>query len=105
MKARIGLFILIGLGVSLILAFGVSRYASTKPDGLTRVAADHRLDSEERPHHLSDSPFAGYETRGIASTGTGKGVAGIAGVLVVFALAGAITFAATRSHKRETAEP
>jgi hypothetical protein len=83
-------FLLGGLAVALVLAFAVSRYASSEPDGLERVAADHAIDADEQPHTLADGPFAGYATRGIGDEGTSTGVAGIVGVLVTFATAGGL---------------
>ena len=58
-------FILGGLALALALAFGASRYASSQPDGLEKVAAENGLDSDEKPYALTDGPFADYETRGI----------------------------------------
>jgi len=50
------------LVVALLLAGGVSFYASSQPDGLNKVAADKGFDVNVRDHDLSGSPFAGYGT-------------------------------------------
>jgi cobalt/nickel transport system permease protein len=93
-------FILGGLVVTLALAFGASRYASSKPDGLEKVAADEGLDSNEKPHALNDSPFADYETRGIGDPGLGTGVAGGVGVVITFGIAGGVVWGV--AHRRRT---
>jgi hypothetical protein len=88
-----------GLAVALVLGFGVSRLASSEPDGLERVAADRGLDTAEQPHPLADGPFADYSTRGMEDPGLATGVAGVVGVLATFAVAGALVRAAT-AHRR-----
>jgi hypothetical protein len=99
MSRRTALFLAGGVVVALVLAFGVSRYASSQPDGLNKVASDTRIAADERPHEMADSPFAGYSTRGIASSGTSKGVAGVVGVVVVFVLAGGVVVIAGRRRR------
>jgi hypothetical protein len=93
-------FVLAGLLVALVLAFGVSRLASGEPDGLNRVAADHGLDASEEPHSLEDGPFAGYTTRGVDDDGLGTGLAGIVGVAATFVIAGGAVRAATALRRR-----
>ncbi len=80
----LGRFLVAGLALTVVLAFGVSRFASTKPDGLQRVADDHGIAAHEVPHHLTQSPFAHYEVRGIGDAGLTKGLAGLAGVGAAF---------------------
>lgn len=105
MKRRSVPFFLTGLVVALVLAFGVSRYASSSPDGLEKVAADNALDTDERDHSLSEGPFADYETRGVADAGMSTGVAGVIGVMVTFAVAGGLVWFATRATRRRLDEP
>jgi hypothetical protein len=88
--------------VALALAGVVSRYASREPDGLSRVAADHGLSDKAQPHHAAQGPLAGYQARGVDDPGLSKGVAGIAGALVVLTAAGALTYGVRR---RSPAEP
>jgi hypothetical protein len=90
MSRRTPWFLVGGLAVALVLAFGASRYASPEPDGLERVAADHALDAGEHPRALAEGPFAGYTAKGIDDQGTATGVAGIVGVVVTFAVAGGL---------------
>jgi hypothetical protein len=74
--------------VALILAGVVSRYASSDPDGLTKVSEDKGFAGTEVVHH-----------HGLFGYGS---LSGIVGVLVVLALAGGLTFALRR--RRSTAE-
>lgn len=97
-------FVLAGLAVALVLAFGVSRFASSEPDGLNRVAIDHGLDASEQPHGLEDGPFAGYSTRGVEDDGLGTGLAGIVGVVATFAVAGGLVWVAAKARRRAAAE-
>lgn len=84
-----------GLVISLVLAFGVSRYASSQPDGLERVASDHGFIDTADDHALAEGPFADYSTRGVEDEGLSTGVAGVVGVVVTFGVAMAIVGAIT----------
>jgi hypothetical protein len=75
-----------GLLVAFLLAFGVSRWASTKPDGLDRVSADHGLVTATGPRSGRGSPFADYRVSGIDDPSLSTGVAGALGVSVTFCL-------------------
>ncbi len=97
MNRRLARFVLGGLVVALTLAFVVSRYASSEPDGLSKVAVDQRLDGSERAHALEDGPFAGYSARGVDDPGLATGLAGVVGVLAVFAVAGGVVWWVARS--------
>lgn len=90
----------VGLAVSVLVAFGLSRWASPEPDGLERVGADHGLDTEVRAHPLAESPLADYSTRGVDDEGTGTGLAGLLGVAAAFALATAIAALLGRRRPR-----
>ncbi len=100
MSQRTAAFIVAGLAVALVLAFGVSRYASTEPDGLEKVAADQSLDAGASPHALAGGPLADYSTKGIDDPGTATGVAGVVGVAVTFAVAGGLVWVATALGRR-----
>jgi hypothetical protein len=104
-RVSLGWFLAGGVVVALVLAFGVSRWASSQPDGLERVAGDHSLDTEAADHALADGPLADYGTRGIEDEGLGTGVAGIIGVAVTFAvcLAAAGLAAVVGRHRRPRA--
>ncbi len=89
----------VGLLVALLLAGGVSFYASTHPDGLTRVAQDHGLTRAERDHAGADGPFAGYRTAGVEDGRLSTGLAGVVGTLVVLALAGGLSWTVRRGRR------
>ena len=72
-----------GLLVALLLAVVVSRYASDRPDGLERVAADHGMVESEpapTPGLMPDDPQ----------------LAGAVGLVVVLALASGATYLVRR---------
>lgn len=99
MTRRTTAFILGGLLVAVVLAFGVSRFASSQPDGLERVAVDKGINAQERDHTLADGPFADYTTSGVDDEGLGTGLAGIVGVAATFGLAGGVVWAAARFRR------
>lgn len=80
-------YVLSGLGVSLVLAVGLSPFASSAPDGLERVAHDKGFaEKGERPAAWAWAPLSDY---GIAGK---EGwwptcAAGAVGTLAVFAAA------------------
>lgn len=85
--------VLVGLAVALLLAGIVSGYASTNPDGLQYVAETLGFADQARSSATDTGPLAGYQTRGVADPGLSRGLAGVAGSLVVLALAGGLFFA------------
>lgn len=84
----------------LVLALGASRCASSAPDGLARVAADHGLESAESP--IPESPLADYGGGADGSEGIDRGVAGLIGAAVVGGIAGGVVGGAayTAAHIR-----
>jgi hypothetical protein len=82
-----------GLLVALLLAGVLSSYASSEPDGLERVAEDHGFADQAAEHPLSGSPVADYEVRGVDDDRVSLGLGGIAGVLAVLVVAGALLLA------------
>jgi hypothetical protein len=94
--------VLLGLLLALVLAGGVSYYASGDPDGLAKVAAEQGLDKGEKAHDLEEGPFAGYETAGVGDGRLSVGVAGVVGVIVTFVLVGGLAMAVAR-RRRERA--
>ncbi len=108
-------FILGGLLVALLLAGVVSNFASGSPDGLDSAStkgctlnendeiiggscmAQNAKDSE-----TADSPFADYGISGIGNSYVSTGLAGVAGVLLTFAIGGGLFWLARR---RQPAEP
>lgn len=75
-----------GLVVALLLAGVASSFASTAPDGLEKVAGDQGFLGTADAHALDASPVAGYAVDGVDDERLATGAAGVAGVLVTFAL-------------------
>ena len=80
--------VLVGLGVAVLLAGIVSVFASSAPDGLTKVSQDHGFAHTEKDR---DSVVGGYGP-----------VTGVVGVLVVLALAGGVTYVVRRRRSEPT---
>jgi hypothetical protein len=93
--------VVVGLLVALLLAGGVSYYASSDPDGLNKVASDEGFAEGEKAHGLEDSPLAGYETTGVDNGRLSGGLAGVVGVGVTFLLAGGLVYAVRRGRGRD----
>ncbi|MFT4010055.1 MAG: PDGLE domain-containing protein [Nocardioidaceae bacterium] len=93
--------IVAGVLVALVLAGIVSYYASSDPDGLNKVAADKGFSSAEKTHVSTDSPLAGYETKGVHNSRLSGGLAGVAGSVVVLVLAGGVALV-LRRHRDPT---
>jgi hypothetical protein len=79
-------FIGLGLAVALVLAFFVSPFASSQPDGLEKVAGDQGFLETAEDSAVAGSPLADYSTEGIDNERLSTGVAGIIGVTVTFAV-------------------
>jgi cobalt/nickel transport protein len=75
---------------ALVLAGVVSRFASSDPDGLTKVSEEHGFAGTGTTHH---GLLGGY-----------SGLTGVLGVLVVLALAGAVTYAVRRRARDRSSE-
>ena len=73
------------VAVSLVLAAGVSFYASSQPDGLERVAEDEGFVGAADDQQLADGPLADYGVDGVDDARVSVGLAGAAGVLVTLA--------------------
>jgi hypothetical protein len=98
---RTKLFVLGGLLVALILAGVVSFYASSDPDGLSKVSEDEGFAQSEKEHRLSDSPLAGYGTKDVDNDRLSGGMAGVIGVGVTFVIAGGLTLLVRRRGRSD----
>jgi cobalt/nickel transport protein len=96
--------VITGLLVALLLAGVVSHYASPDPDGLNRVAEDKGFAATERDHGAADGPMAGYDVKGVTDDRLSGGLAGVAGSLVVLALAGGLTLVVRRRARSADTE-
>jgi hypothetical protein len=90
----------VGLAVAVVLAVVASPFASSAPDGLTRVAADKAFLHNGRAADVQkDSPVPGYAFPGIRDPRLAKATAGLAGVIGVFAVGmGVATVLRRRRH-------
>jgi cobalt/nickel transport protein len=100
--------------VALLLAGVVSNFASSSPDGLdataregcTFNAADEITGGtcmlqQERDHQLAGSPLADYGIKGIDNPYLSTGLAGVAGVLITFAVGGGLFWVTRRRSRQE----
>ncbi|MXM66664.1 cobalt ABC transporter permease [Streptomyces sp. HUCO-GS316] len=94
----------VGLVTSLVLAGFVSFYASTSPDGLEKVAADHGIDKKTEQHASSSSPLADYGVKDVDDSRLSGGLAGVIGVGVTV-VAGSGVFWAVRRRRTSDASP
>lgn len=76
----------------------MSFYASSNPDGLEKVAADHGIDQKAKEHASADSPLADYGVRDVDDARLSGGLAGVIGVGVTV-VAGTGVFWAVRKRR------
>ena len=88
-----------GLVVSLVLAGGVSFYASSHPDGLEKVAGDVGFLDSAKESAVEDSPLAGYGVAGIENERVSGGLAGVIGVASTAAISFGLFYALRRFKK------
>ena len=96
----------VALGVlvaALVLAGGVSYYASSQPDGLTKVSQDKGFADTETDHGAADSPLAGYQAKDVDNARVSGAVAGIVGVVVVLALGTGLVYVVRRRDHQPAA--
>jgi cobalt/nickel transport system permease protein/cobalt/nickel transport protein len=98
---RRGTLLVVGLLIALVLAGIASHYASSDPDGLSRVAQDKGFASTEKESAAADSPLAGYGTTGVDSSRLSGGIAGVIGVVTTFAVAGGVLLLLRRRSEDE----
>jgi hypothetical protein len=96
-------FLIAGLLVALALAGVVSFYASTKPDGLEKVAADKGINAREEDHALKDSPLGDYGVQGVGNERLSGGLAGVIGVGVTLLAGGGLFWFVRRRTSDKTA--
>ena len=96
-------FVFAGLAVALLLALGVSHFASSEPDGLERVALDQGFAGSATEHGAAGSPLADYAVSGVQNSALSTGLAGVIGVLLCFALGGGLVLAIRWTRRRPAA--
>jgi cobalt/nickel transport protein len=80
--------VVVGVLVALLVAGVATIYASSDPDGLTKVSQDEGFAQSEKQHRAGDSPFARYRTRDLGDGRLSGAVAGVVGSLVVLIIVG-----------------
>jgi hypothetical protein len=91
--------LVIGVLVSLVLAGGLSFYASASPDGLNRVAEDLGFHVTEEESVTGDSPLADYSVAGVDDARLSGGIAGVVGVVLVLAVGSGLAYAVRRRNR------
>ena len=85
MKSRLDGFILIGLGISLLLALFLSPYASTSPDGLEKVAETKEFSEKgESWKFWKHAPLPDYSIPWIKNEKVSTALSGLIGTLAIF---------------------
>jgi hypothetical protein len=96
-KVSVRVLVVLALAVAVGLAGAVSPFASTSPDGLTKVSEDKGFDDTGKLHSVQeDSPIPGYAFPGIDNDKVAKGVAGFVGTLGVFAIGFGVAYVLRR---------
>jgi hypothetical protein len=90
-----------GLALSLVLAGGVSYYASSQPDGLEKVAGDVGFLDSAQESAVEDSPLAGYGVAGVENERISGGLAGVIGVASTAAISFGLFYALRRFKKHQ----
>ncbi len=90
----------LALLVTLVLAGGLSYYASGHPDGLERVAETTGFADTAEDSATADSPLADYQTRGVGDERVSGGLAGLVGVTAVLAISGGLFWVLRRRGDR-----
>ncbi|WP_084540991.1 PDGLE domain-containing protein [Nocardioides alkalitolerans] len=89
------------LVVTILVAGGLSYFASSHPDGLEHVAGQTGFLGSADDSPTADSPFADYATRGVDDTWLSGALAGVVGVAVVLLLAGGLALAVRRRGRHD----
>jgi PDGLE domain-containing protein len=105
-RITVGLVVGAGLVVAFILAFFVSPFASSSPDGLEKVAADKGLGTAQKTHAVADGPLADYAVKGVDNAKLSTALAGVVGVTITFAVGLGLFLVLKKVRRRdEPAEP
>ena len=89
----------VGLVVTLAVAFAVSPFASSSPDGLEKVSMDQGFSGTATDHDLADGPLADYAVDGVDGR-VSTGLAGVIGVVVTLAVGAGLFTVARRARRR-----
>ena len=101
----LAVFVAAGLAVAIALVVFVAPHASSSPDGLEKVAADHGIDRNARASAVADGPLAGYGVSGVGDDAVSTIVAGLVGVTVTFVVVAGGMWLLRRRRLDTRAEP
>ena len=93
--------IVIGFAASLVLAGGVSFYASSHPDGFEKSAGEIGFLDTAKESPLKDSPLAEYGVAGVENERLSGGLAGVIGVGVTAGVSFLIFYGLRRFNKQK----
>lgn len=94
--------IVVGFAVSLVLAAGVSYYASSSPDGFEKSAGEIGFLDTAKESPLKDSPLAEYGVAGVENERISGGLAGVIGVASTAAISFGIFYGLRRFNKSKS---
>lgn len=86
----------VALLTALLVAGGVSYFASSNPDGLEYVAEKVGFADAAEDSPTADSPLSDYQVKGVENDALSGGLAGVLGALVVLVLAGGLAWVVRR---------
>ncbi len=98
-RGTLAVFVGLALAVAFALAFFVSPYASSEPDGLERVAIDSGFADQAREHALADGPLADYSVSGVDGAGLSTSLAGLIGVTLCFLVGLSVVWVVRRARQ------
>jgi hypothetical protein len=89
MTKQTKIFLVAGLGASLVMGGVISYWASSSPDGLEWVAGEHGFKDQatENQTQKDAAPMPDYEVPGVKGDFLKVSLAGVIGTLICFALA------------------
>ncbi|MDA3018315.1 MAG: PDGLE domain-containing protein [Actinomycetota bacterium] len=91
--------VVVGLVLSLVLAGGLSYYASSEPDGFEKSAGEIGFLDTAEDSPLADSPLAEYGVAGVENERLSGGLAGVIGVASTAAISFGIFYTLRRFNK------
>ena len=91
--------VLVGLALSLVIAGGISFYASSQPDGFEKSAGEIGFLDTAEDSPLADSPLAEYGVAGVENERLSGGLAGVIGVASTAAISFGIFYGLRRFNK------
>ncbi len=91
--------VLVGLALSLVIAGGISYYASSHPDGFEKSAGEIGFLDTAEDSQLAGSPLAEYGVAGVENERLSGGLAGVIGVASTAAISFGIFYGLRRFKK------